>query len=87
MSSIQQRIINSMMNKYIQNKSEIRLSDIVAIKRDIENEETDEKFFLIGEQKYKIILAKIDKLQKENDEMQELMLEMIKLLQSNLNKK
>ena len=87
MSSIQQRIINSMMNKYIQNKSEIRLSDIVAIKRDIENEKTDEKFFLIGEQKYKIILAKIDKLQKENDEMQELMLEMIKLLQSNLNKK
>ena len=78
--SIQKKIIRDMMNKYIQKKSEIKLSDIISIQRDIENTNKDEKFFFFFEKKYKLIISKINKLQKENEEMQEVLLQILQLL-------
>lgn len=76
----QKKILNDLMSQYINNKDEINLSNIIDIKKTIE--ESNNKYFLIEKSKYELIISKINKLEKDNQNTHLILMSVV----NNLNK-
>jgi GTP-binding protein EngB required for normal cell division len=76
----QQKILNDLMSQYINNKDEINLSDVIDIKKTIE--QSNNKYFLIEKNKYELIISKINKIEEDNKNLQLILMSVV----NNLNK-
>jgi hypothetical protein len=78
------KLFENLMMEYIKNKDNITLSEILNIKESVNN--NDNKYFLINKNKYELIIKKIDSLSKENKDMQQIMINIIKTLNQIIGK-